>query len=209
MVNAGENDDENGFGTDLTITAAADKSSRIHFARPGDPDAGGFCYNHLKDNFTFVAAGVTKMQLGPGVGTLPEVEVFGDMSITGSLSKGGGGFKINHPLEPEKKYLSHSFVESPDMMNVYNGNVELDDKGEAWIQMPDYFEALNREFRYQITPIGGPAPSLFVAEKISDNRFKIGGGPAGLEVSWQVTGVRKDTWAEANRIQVEASKSRN
>ena len=182
MVNAGENDDENGFGTDLTITAAADKSSRIHFARPGDPDAGGFCYNHLKDNFTFVAAGVTKMQLGPGVGTLPEVEVFGDMSITGSLSKGGGGFKINDPLEPEKKYLSHSFVESPDMMNVYNGNVELDDKGEAWIQMPDYFEALNREFRYQITPIGGPAPSLFVAEKISDNRFKIGGGPAGLEV---------------------------
>ena len=75
--------------------------------------------------------------------------------------------------------------------------------------MPDYFEALNREFRYQLTPIGGAAPSLHVAEKISGNRFKIAGGPVGLEVSWQVTGVRKDTWAEANRIKVEESKSRN
>ena len=204
-----ENDDGEGYGTDLTITAARDKSSRIHFARPGDPDAGGIYYNHATDNFTFVAAGVTRMPLGPGVGTLPEVEVFGDLSITGSPSKGGGGFKIDHPLEPDKKFLSHSFVESPDMKNVYDGNVELDDKGEDWIQMPDYFEALNREFRYQLTPIGGPAPSLFIAEMISDNRFKIGGGPAGLLVSWQVTGVRKDTWAQANRIQVEASKSRN
>ena len=160
------------------------------------------------------------MQLGPGAGTLSEVEIFGDMSITDdlwvrgtvyaeSISKGGGGFKIDHPLEPEKKYLSHSFVESPDMKNVYDGNVELDDKGEAWIQMPDYFEALNREFRYQLTPIGGAAPSLHVAEMISGNQFKIAGGPAGLLVSWMVTGVRKDTWAEANRIKVEESKSRN
>ena len=204
-----ENDDADGYGTDLTITAARDKSSRIHFARPEDPDAGGIYYSHKKDNMTFISKGATRMQLGPGVGSLPEVEFFGDVSITGSLSKGGGGFKIDHPLEPDKKYLSHSFVESPDMKNVYDGNVELDDKGEAWIQMPDYFEALNREFRYQLTPIGGPAPSLFIAEMISDNRFKIAGGPAGLLVSWQVTGVRKDTWAQANRIQVEESKHRN
>ena len=78
------------------------------------------------------------------------------------------------------------------MKNVYDGNVELDDKGEAWIQMPDYFEALNREFRYLLTPIRAPAPSLFVAEMISDNRFKIAGGPAGLLLFWQVTGVRKE-----------------
>ena len=37
----------------------------------------------------------------------------------------------------------HSFVESPDMMNVYNGMVRLDAKGEAWVNLPDYFEALN------------------------------------------------------------------
>ena len=204
-----ENDEQDGFGTDLTITSAADKRSRIHFAKPGDPDAGGLYYSNTTDNFTFVADGKARMQLGPGAGSEPEVYFYGDVSITGSLSKGGGGFKIDHPLEPDKKFLSHSFVESPDMKNVYDGNVELDDKGEAWIQMPDYFEALNREFRYQLTPIGGAAPSLHVAEKISDNQFKIAGGPAGVEVSWQVTGVRKDTWAQANRIQVEEAKSRN
>ncbi len=32
------------------------------------------------------------------------------------------------------------------------------------------------------------------------------GGSADLRVSWQVTGVRKDAWAEANRIQVEVDK---
>ena len=134
-----ENDDEDGFGTDLTITAAKDKSSRIHFSNPEDPDDGSIYYYHKTHNMTFVSFGKTRMQLGPGAGTTPEVEFFGDVSVTGSLSKGGGGFKIDHPLEPENKYLSHSFVESPGMMNVYNGNVELDDKGEAWIQMPDYF----------------------------------------------------------------------
>ena len=56
-----ENDGADGYGTDLTITAARDKSSRIHFARPEDPDAGGIYYSHTTDNFTFVAAGVTRI----------------------------------------------------------------------------------------------------------------------------------------------------
>jgi hypothetical protein len=118
----------------------------------------------------------------------------------GRLSKGGGGFKIDHPLDPDNKYLYHSFVESPDMMNVYNGNVTLDKKGEAWVKLPDYFEALNEEFRYQLTPIGAPAPNLHVAKEISDNSFLIAGGKAGIEVSWQVTGIRKDAYAKAHRI---------
>jgi hypothetical protein len=65
-----------------------------------------------------------------------DVTIDGDVSIAGILSKGGGAFKIDHPLDPENKYLSHSFVESPDMMNVYNGNVELDESGEAWVELP-------------------------------------------------------------------------
>jgi hypothetical protein len=122
------------------------------------------------------------------------------------LSKAGGGFRIDHPADPENQYLNHSFVESPDMMNVYNGNVVLDNRGEAWVQLPDYFETLNREFRYQLTAIGGPGPNLHVAQEVEDNRFKIAGGSAGLKVSWQVTGVRQDAWAEANRPLVEEPK---
>jgi hypothetical protein len=130
----------------------------------------------------------------------------GKVHITGNLSKGGGSFLIDHPLDPANKYLQHSFVESPDMMNVYNGNVALDEKGQATVQFPDYFGALNRDFRYQLTAIGAPAPNLYVAEKISDNRFEIAGGKPGMEVSWQITGVRHDAYAVANRIKVEEDK---
>jgi trimeric autotransporter adhesin len=130
----------------------------------------------------------------------------GDVSVTGNLSKGGGSFKIDHPLDPANKYLYHSFVESPDMMNIYNGNVMLDANGEAVIELPEWFGTLNRDYRYQLTCIGGFAP-LYIAGEISNNQFKIAGGKSGMKVSWQVTGVRQDAWANAHRIPVEVQKS--
>jgi hypothetical protein len=129
----------------------------------------------------------------------------GNVHVNGTLSKTAGTFKIDHPLDPENKYLQHSFVESPDMMNIYNGNVVLGADGTATVTMPGYFEALNKEFRYQLTCIGGFAP-VYVAEKMQDGRFRIGGGTPGLEVSWQVTGVRHDAYADAHRVQVEVDK---
>ena len=129
----------------------------------------------------------------------------GDVEITGHISKSSGSFKIDHPLDPENKYLYHSFVESPDMMNVYNGNAVLDARGEAWIELPEWFEALNREFRYQLTCIGAFAP-VYVAEEVSGNRFQIAGGVPGGKVSCQVTGIRQDPFAEANRIPLEVEK---
>ena len=143
-------------------------------------------------------------------GTAPANDYAGYFSgrahITGTLSKGGGSFKIDHPLDPEGQYLSHSFVESPDMINVYNGTVVTDAQGEALVELPAYFEALNREFRYQLTAIGAPGPTLYIAEEIAGNRFRIAGGQPGMKVSWQVTGVRQDPWAEAHRIVVEEAK---
>ena len=129
----------------------------------------------------------------------------GDVFVEGTLYKNGGSFKIDHPLDPANKYFLRSFVESPDMMNVYNGNAVLDNKGEATIQLPDWFETLNRDFRYQLTSIGGFAP-VYIAQKVQNNAFKIGGGKAGMEVSWQVTGIRQDAWANAHRIPVEQEK---
>src|SRR5215213_973549 len=152
----------------------------------------------------------------------------GNVTIAGNLTKGGGSFKIDHPLDPANKYLCHSFVESPDMKNVYDGVVVLDRKVKAEIDLPDWFGALNKDFRYQLTAIGAPGPNLYIAEEISDttttttnyssssgssnnnnnnsSRFKIAGGTSGMKVSWQVTGIRKDPWANANRNQVEEDK---
>jgi hypothetical protein len=70
----------------------------------------------------------------------------GKVKITGNLEKAGGSFKIDHPRDPANKYLCHSFVESPDMKNVYDGVVVLDDKGEAEIELPDWFNTLNKDF---------------------------------------------------------------
>ena len=147
-----------------------------------------------------------------GIGVLGRSEFglagqfMGDVTVTGTLTKGGGAFQIDHPLDPTNRYLNHSFVESPDMMNVYNGNVALDDSGEAWVALPDWFEALNRDFRYQLTAIGAPGPNLYVASEVSGNRFKIAGGTPAGKVSRQVTGIRQDEWANAHRIAVEEPK---
>src|SRR5438132_95178 len=91
------------------------------------------------------------------------------------------------------------------MMNIYNGNAILDDQGEVVVQLPDWFEALNQDFRYQLTCLHGFAP-VYIDEEISGNRFKIAGGKPGMKISWQVTGVRHDPYANAHRIVVEEEK---
>ena len=133
------------------------------------------------------------------------VSMSGNLSVAGTVSKGGGSFKIDHPLDPDNRYLSHSFVGSPDMMDIYNGNVVTNEKGEAEVALPDYFEALNRDFRYQLTVIGQFAQAI-VGTKIKNNRFTIRTDQPGVEVSWQVTGIRHDAWANAHRIRVEGEK---
>ena len=131
---------------------------------------------------------------------------WGDLDVVGTLSKGAGSFKIDHPLDPANKYLYHSFVESPDMMNVYNGNIITDAQGFATVTLPDYFMTLNKDFRYQLTVIGTFAQAI-VKEKISNNRFVIQTNQPNVEVSWQVTGIRQDKFAEKNRIVPEVDKA--
>jgi hypothetical protein len=134
------------------------------------------------------------------------VGVAGNLNIGGTLSKAGGSFKIDHPLDPANKYLYHSFVESPDMKNMYDGVVVLDAQGVGVVTLPIWFDALNRDFRYQLTAIGVPGPNLFISQKINENQFTVAGGTPGMEVSWQVTGTRKDAYAEKHRIPVEEKK---
>ncbi len=127
------------------------------------------------------------------------------LRVSGNITKGGGSFKIDHPLDPENKYLSHSFVESPDMMNVYNGNITTDKLGNAWVELPDWFEALNRDFRYQLTVIGSFS-RVMIAQKVKGNQFLIKTEDPRVEVSWQITGIRHDKFANKNRIPVEEVK---
>jgi hypothetical protein len=54
--------------------------------------------------------------------------------------------------------------------------------------------------------IGAPGPNLYIAEEIAGNRFKIAGGKPGSKVSWLVTGIRHDPYANAHPIQAEVRK---
>jgi hypothetical protein len=144
-------------------------------------------------NFGIVGAGPTAGQF------------FGDVTITGALSKGGGGFRIDHPLDPGNKYLSHSFVESPEMLNVYRGTVTTDHTGEAAVPLPDYVEALNEHFTYHLTVLGETGAAT-VTRPVQENGFRIRSERPGAEVCWLVLGVRRDPWAAAHRIPVEEDK---
>jgi hypothetical protein len=129
------------------------------------------------------------------------VQVIGNLLVTGTKN-----FRIDHPLDPENKYLNHAAIESSEVLNLYNGNTALDSNGEAWVHLADWFGALNADFRYQLTAVGAPGPNLHIASEISDNRFKIAGGTPGMKVSWTVTAVRNDPGLRANPFQIEEDK---
>lgn len=151
------------------------------------------------------------IDLNLGLSTNGTFRVNGNMIVTGNLqvlqsvSKAGGSFKIDHPLAPEEKYLYHSFVESPERLNIYSGNVETNGSGEVWVTLPEYFEALNEDFRYQLTCIGTFSQAI-VAEEIRDGRFLIRTDKPYVKVSWQVTGNRRDAWAKENPLIPEVPK---
>ncbi len=131
----------------------------------------------------------------------------GSVTITNGLFVTGGtkSFKIDHPLDPANKYLVHAAIESDEVMNLYNGIVVLDKNGEAIVTLPNWFQALNKDFRYQLTCVGGFA-QVYIAEEVSNNSFKIAGGKSGMKVSWQITGVRNDPYIRKHPMDVELAK---
>ncbi len=132
----------------------------------------------------------------------------GNLDVTGAITAGTKDFKIDDPVDPANKYVYHASVESSEMVNIYSGNVTLDGKGQATVQVPAWFETLNGDFRYQLSTIGGFAP-VYIAQEIGRGQFKVAGGKPGMRVSWQVTGVRQDAFARAHPLQVEVEKPAN
>ncbi|HEV8482314.1 MAG TPA: hypothetical protein VGV87_02040, partial [Blastocatellia bacterium] len=136
-----------------------------------------------------------------------DVLITDNLTVDGSLDvQGSKHFKIDHPLDPENKYLLHASIESSEVLNVYSGNVVTDPRGEAVITLPDWFEALNRDLRYQLTVIGRFAQAI-VANEVHNNRFTIKTSTPSVKVSWQVTGVRSDRAMQKHPFKAEEDKS--
>ena len=128
-----------------------------------------------------------------------------DLRVSGNISKGGGSFMIDHPLDPENKILRHSFVESPEMMLIYKGRDQLKNK-EAVIELPNYFNALNQDdnIEYSLTPINSLC-RLGIKEEVNDNQFTVF-GDEDCEFSWVVYSVRDDAYTRVHPIVVEEEK---
>lgn len=140
-------------------------------------------------------------------GTQNYAGYFGGLThVQGTFTATTKTFLIDHPLDPANKYLQFTCIESPDMMNIYNGNITTDANGFATVILPDYFEAANIDYKYQLTVMGQFAQAI-VKEKIADNQFVIQTDKPNVEVSWQVTGVRNDEYAKQNRIVPEYEKA--
>jgi hypothetical protein len=171
--------------------------------RPGVFKGKAWIISHVTDDRLFFercntgVAGTweTEMALSPN----------GNLYVRGTFSKASSNFLIDHPLDPKNKVLRHSCTESPEMTNIYRGTEVFDGNGEATVNLPPYFEALNRDYTYQFTTIGGYAP-VYVKEEIKNNKFVIAGGKPGIKVCWLVTGVRQDAYALKHPIVVEENK---
>lgn len=129
----------------------------------------------------------------------------GRVYVDGNITAATKNFKIDHPLDPLNKYLQHSCIESDVRMNIYKGRVTTDGKGYAWVQLPSYFEALNKNIEYHLTVIGQFAQAI-VGEEVQGNRFLIRTDKPNVKVSWQVLGERQDAYARAHPLIVEEEK---
>jgi hypothetical protein len=121
-------------------------------------------------------------------------------------ASGTKSFMIDHPLDPTGSYLLHYSSESPQPQNRYNGNVRLDGDGRAVVVLPDYFASINTDHRYTLTPIGAPAPNLFIESEIRGNSFVIAGGVPGQKVSWEVVSHRNDEFVRQRGAPIELPK---
>jgi hypothetical protein len=145
---------------------------------------------------------------GAGVGAAYGGYFEGAVHATGGITSVlAAATRIDHPLDPANKVLQHSGVTSDEALTIYSGTVTTDATGEATVELPSWFEALNTDVRYQLTVIGSFAQAM-VKHEVKGNRFGIATSEPATKVSWQLAGVRHDAYAKAHPATVEAVKSK-
>ncbi len=112
-----------------------------------------------------------------------------------------GAVYLTEDVHLRRKVALKVLAPELSMKNVYDGVVTTDRRGNATVRLPRWFQALNRDFRYQLTPIGDLV-LVAVERELAGNSFTIRSAKPHMKVSWQVTGIRHDSYANAHRIRV-------
>lgn len=210
---------ESSTNSEISLLSFATNPRKISFRSEEDVangeirflDSEGLTFRMNGGSAAMTVTPLNRVGIGTATPGTNRLRVEGNISGV-SIDAALKAFKIDHPLDPENKFLMHSCVESPDMLNLYSGNVTTDEHGYAEVTLPEYFEALNRDFRYQLTVIDdSDEMDTFlwakVLREVKNNRFTIRSNRGGLKVSWLITGIRKDAFAEMLRITPEVPKS--
>lgn len=213
-----------GLGIDSVHTSTTGNSVAGNFATASNAGTGVYALASNAAGATYGVRGITSSTGAGAAGVRGEAAtgsstnygVYGQANgatafgvyANGRLGASGTkSFMIDHPLDPENKVLLHYSAESPEVLNIYSGNVQADGAGEAWITLPDYFASINTDPRYILTSVGGPAPMLHVAVKVQGNMFKIAGAMPNAEVSWEVKAKRTDRFVTQRGAPVERMKT--
>lgn len=179
------------------VTTGANKAASHGYTSVAGSDGGWF-----------VSAATTGDGVGV-IGSTGSAAGHGVQSFGRFMSTGTKAFRIDHPLEPETKFLSHYCSEGPEPMNVYSGVVTTGTDGFANVELPDYFASINRDPRIQLTvdDSGEDFVMVKVVGGIQDNAFRVRTSKPGVKVYWQVSGVRNDRFIQRYGAPVEVEKS--
>ncbi len=186
------------FGESESATVPA-MEGRTNFA--DDASVGVLGHVNVAIGSTVDAKGVVGRSVttgaGFGYGVYGEGNWYGLYTPDDSGAGGVKTFLIDHPLDPENKLLRHYSVESNEVLNMYRGVMVFDANGNAKVQLPNYFTAININYSYQLSAIGQPMPNMYVKTEIDNNgSFVISGGAAGAKVSWTVHANRNDRYMQ-------------
>lgn len=166
------------------------------------PDRTGATFDNAgveEQGFVGVLGLTNTAAIGYGVLSSGDIGGTQNLFVLGDLQAGGAkSFVIDHPFDPANKYLKHFAIESNEVLNMYRGTVQLNANGEATVTLPNYFEAVNTNFSYNLTAIGTAAPNVYVKKEVSNNTFVITGGQPNQKISWQVTAERNDKYMAAH-----------
>jgi hypothetical protein len=171
-------------------------------AQNGSPNIG--VYGVARDALSYpsaTCAGIYGQSVSDYGGTIWAGYFDGWTKVVGNFYATAKFFKIDDPQHPADRTLTHACVESNEFKNVYDGVTATDASGNATVTLPDWFEFLNKDFRYQLTVIGQFA-QVVISSEIANNQFGIKSDKPNVKVSWQVTGIRNDAYVKAHPFQV-------
>ncbi|MBV6457819.1 MAG: hypothetical protein HONBIEJF_00939 [Fimbriimonadaceae bacterium] len=195
----GQADSTNGRGVAGFATASTGIAYGGRFESDSTSGRGIYALATSTTGTNYGVRGATNS--GSGYGIFAD----GDLGASGSKS-----FRIDHPLDPENRYLLHYASESPYPQNFYSGNVVTDSRGYAWVELPSYFSSINANFKYQLTVLDDSDSTDFVMAKVSKeirgNRFQVRTSAPNTKVSWRIEADRSDLYMRRKKPAAEVEK---